>query len=320
MTAMFLLLLAMQVTADDAELRVRVHDAVRAAGKSLADVEGSDDLIAWTLVNTWDEPRHRGVKPRVERLLAAPPMTTSQAALRAMTLARLHPARYRSQLRYCAQFLADNQAVDGLWGEGTAIDPIERDADDPPPPAKRERPFAGSWLPKPFAVKVRRAGPAAGDVANARWAVEGLQAIGAWGRAKFPPELLARAAEAWRAPGREPGDVAWSLNLLLLMQGREPVEDPHLRKALGGLSTAELPADPWRLYERGRETALRDVHAATRALLAAQKPDGTWGGLRETCGAVRFLTDQWRGWFTHPNPTRDGDPILVIPAWPAWAK
>ena len=259
-----------------------VRDAVKRGVEHLKYADGSDDLVAWTLVSAEVPWKDAALDARLKRILGSPPATTSQAALRAMTLERLDARKFREALRHCAQFLADNQAVDGLWGEGSPIDPVE--------PSVKASPIFK------FSVKARRAGPAAGDVANARWAAEGLLACDRAG-ALFPEKLLERAAEAWRVEGRDAGEVAPALATLLHLQTRNFMKDPDVIRAGDRLLKRATPTDPWGLYELKRTSILLnrdlfpDCAAAERALLAAQKPDGSWGTARETCGAVLFL---WR--------------------------
>jgi hypothetical protein len=288
---MTLLLAALLVSAQDP-----ARDALRRGLEHLQHAEGSDDLVAWTLVSA-DVPLSRpALRDRLERVLSRPPATTFEAALRAMMLSRIDPPKYRAALRQCAQFLADNQAVDGLWGEGAPIDAVEPYPADVPP-GRAPRAFGVPARPiVKFPVKARRAGPAAGDVANARWAAEGLLACERAG-AVFAEGLLARAADAWRAEGRDAWEAAPALATLWHLQGRDIWKDPDVAKAQERLRARETPTDPWRLYELRRTSVLLgrdlfpDAAAAGRALQERQRPDGSWGGVRETCGAVLFL---WR--------------------------
>jgi hypothetical protein len=262
-----------------------VREAVRRGVEHLKTAAGDDALVAWTLATADVPEQHPAVRERLERILAAPPATTRQAALRAMLFAELPDAKGRVALRQCAQFFADNQAADGLWGEGAPIDPM-----DPPPPAPK-----GRFKPVlTYPVASRRAGPATGDVANARWAAEGMRACRRGG-ALFPEALLARAAEAWRADGREAWDVAPSLAALRELQKRDPRKDPDVAKAQARLAAQAPPAEPWRLGELKRTMLLlnwepaADRAAVDRALMERQKPDGGWGADEDTCAAVFYL-------------------------------
>jgi hypothetical protein len=72
-----------------------------------------------------------------------PPRTTLEAALRAQAVeyASTNPIRNRNDLLVYALFLADNQAQDGSWGEGKAVEPPPASMIQPEPVARSESPL-----------------------------------------------------------------------------------------------------------------------------------------------------------------------------------
>ena len=274
-------LLLILLQAGDPEVRAAVKWAV----DHLQRADG--DLVLYALL---------GEDTRVEALrkasLARTPVTTSAAAMRARAL---QPLGDVDAVRFCAQFLADNQAADGLWGEGAPIDPVP-----PPPRRKGVIDFAGCVIPAPrYPVKARREGPATGDAANTAAAVEGLMACRLAG-AEFDPALLERAAAGWTAVERDPVATVTVLTILRGLQGRESREDPDVKKAVRTLETSPAPTAPRALYERLQAHLLHDGvllgglpwHRRGREILVErQQPDGSWGDLESTCYALLFLRD-----------------------------
>jgi hypothetical protein len=271
---MTMLLAALLLSAQDP-----VRDAARRGLEHLKHAEGSDDLVLWTLVSADVPLESPAVHERLNKVLQERPATTLQAALRAMTVAQLDARKYQAELHYCAQFFADNQAVDGLWNDGK---PIEAPL------------YAVPRGGAPPAVAARRTGPAAGDVANARRAAEGMLAC-RQGGIVFAEALTARAERAWRIGERDAGELAPGLAALLELQAKNPRQDPDVAEAADRLAAAAPPAAPWLLFGWKRTLARLDRAAGPdgaateRALLAAQKSDGSWGPVQDTCGAILLL-------------------------------
>jgi hypothetical protein len=232
-----------------------------------------------------------------------PPATTSAAALRARALDE------GEAVRFCAQFLADNQAADGLWAPGTPIDPL-------PPPERRRGAihFDGCILAgPPYPVKARRAGPATGEAAVTLEAVEGLMACHLAG-ARFDPAILERAFKGWSAVERDPAETVLVLGILRDLQGREIRDDPDIAKAARRMATSPVPTAPRSLYVRLQAQLLYDGvllggqdwrDRGRRVLLASQEADGRWGDEAATLDAVLFLRDAF--------PRRAGDKIPLKP-------
>jgi hypothetical protein len=163
----------------------------------------SGELVLWTLL-------HAGVKesdPLFSSLLGTMLENkfdfTYQVSLKAMILEELDRVKYQRRIFQCAQFLIDNQCLNGQWnyGEPTPCpEPVGLPGKaDVPTPArvgsegKLERPKVRTWI----RVKKQRAGPATGDNSNSQYAALGLRACLEAGII-LPEEVLTLAAKWWR--------------------------------------------------------------------------------------------------------------------------
>lgn len=249
-------------------------------------------------------PGHEPVFRRLlKEVLSRTPESTRDAALEAMALLALDPIAHRNRLAHCAQFLIDNQAADGRWGVGEAVDPpevppISELPPATPPPDPRKRAF-GLPTPKPpkVTLRKRRDGPAAGDGVNSRWAAWGLLACHRAGW-DAPEGLSEKAAAAWRSGGGDAADVVSALCIHLFLSGKDYKMDRDVLDAVERLGDPERPTDPCSLV--ALKIALGHFGSEKRGgrdwwpqgikiLTEAQKDDGSWGGVLETCAALRYL-------------------------------
>lgn len=167
---------------------------------------GSRELLLLTLI-------HSGVKrtdPVVEDLLQAMLDEelgfTYRVALQAMVLEEIDRVKYQRRLLQCAQFLVDNQCLNGQWtyGEPTTYpEPSLGGSKDvatggPVTPAGGvvvfgEKPAVRIRIP----VKKQRDGPKNGDNSNSQYAALGLRACHDSGIV-LPKEVVQKAAQWWR--------------------------------------------------------------------------------------------------------------------------
>ena len=167
----------------------------------------SDELILWTFT-------HGGVPetdPDFERLLKTVTESklewTYNVSLQAMILEELDRVKYQGRIGQCAQFLVDNQCLNGQWSYGE-VDPFAQDV--PTGTGKKAVASSGGKTkpgvpgqrikPKVFnsiTIKSMKKGPARGDNSNAQYAALGLRACHDAG-VVIPPETIEPAEKWWR--------------------------------------------------------------------------------------------------------------------------
>jgi hypothetical protein len=123
---------------------------------------------------------HAGVPaddPMVQKLLrqalSAKLQRTYCVSLQAMALAKLDPAKYQARLAECAQFLVDNQCINGQWSYGTPTVP-----------------------PSGTTIRKTRDGPLSGNNSCSNFAALGLRACAEAG-IRIPAETFERSIRAW---------------------------------------------------------------------------------------------------------------------------
>src|SRR4051812_1791352 len=148
--------------------------------KSEAAAAGEQrDLVLWTLVKVDVSASDPLVVELLRELLAKPLESTRLAALEAMILHELDPGLYRLRIGWCAQFLIDNQAADGRWDAGRAVEPPPLPP-QPPEPVRKPQDLREFDQPSKFRVfpevllEKRREGAEKGDAPNSLWAALGL--------------------------------------------------------------------------------------------------------------------------------------------------
>jgi hypothetical protein len=289
------LLLALQVAPEEAALR-KGAQFLRSMAVELGD---RNDLLLWTLVSARAPESDPLVQTLLKPLLARPPESTRDAALQAMVLQLLDPVAHRDRLAHCAQFLIDNQAADGRWGPGSPVALPQLPPPPPPPKAGGAREFSlgPSRVPQKITLARRGDGPKEGDAANSLWATLGLSACLS-ARITGPREIAERAAAAWRTENADPADMVSGLTFHLYVQGRNFKKDPDILIALHRLADPARPADPRSLAALKRAMLHYDSEKLVgrewwpegiKILLAAQKDDGSWGSIDDTCAAIRYL-------------------------------
>lgn len=149
----------------------------------------SEELLLWTWARGGVPESDPEFQAALKGLLEKKLEKTYNVSLTAMLLEELDRAKYQKRIAQCAQFLLDNQCVNGQWSYGDPSIFVESVV-VPAPPAK----FKG-------VVKVpitrKRDGPAAGDNSNTMYALLGLRACHDAG-ILLPAASIELAAKWWR--------------------------------------------------------------------------------------------------------------------------
>lgn len=293
----------------------------------------SEDLVLWAFLNAGVPKGDPLFQKLLKGALEAKLQRTYTVSLHAMMLQRLDPEAYRGRIADCAQFLVDNQCVNGQWSYGT---PTVRASDGK--------------------VKKTRDGPLSGNNSCSQFAAMALRACVDAGVA-IPLETFDRAARGWRECQRPEADgrIGWcytrdetphrpygsmtaggvmSLVIHHQLAGRDWREDPVLRAGLEWvryhftvtenfgpveeLMAKEMISDTpnqstelyywlWAVERAATVCGLEKLgtqdwyQEGARELLASQRPDGSWtSGVKrcqpvwDTCYAILFLTRSTR--------------------------
>jgi hypothetical protein len=292
-----------------------------------------EDLVLWALVNAGvpqDDPFFRRI---LNETLEAKLQRTYTVSLQAMALQRIDPVAYRDRIADCAQFLVDNQCINGQWSYGL--------------------PTLGA---RNGEVRRTRDGPLSGNNSCAQFAAMALRAC-VEAKIAIPRETFDRAARSWRdcqrpeADGRagwcytrdesphrpygsmSAGGVA-SLVILNTLAGRDWRQDKALQAGLNWLSyhftttenfgpveelmAKEMISDTpnqstelfywlWAVERAATLCGLEKLGSqdwyreGTQELLASQRANGSWfSGVKrcqpvwDTCYAILFLTKSTR--------------------------
>jgi len=267
------------------------------------------------------------------QVLAVQQQRTYCVSLQAMALATIDPVRYQGRLAECAQFLVDNQCINGQWSYGT-------------PTVK----------PAGIAVKKTRDGPLSGNNSCSSIAVMGLRACVEAG-IRVPVETFERSIRSWHeslrmdadgrggwcytreeSPHRPYGSMSagglaalvvssrlagkdwrqdraaqaaqdWVSYHFTAVENYGPVEELMAKEMISDTpnSNTELYYFLWAV-ERAAAVCGMDKFGArdwytegVHELVAAQRPDGSWfSGVKrcqpvyDTCFAILFLTRSTR--------------------------
>ena len=288
-----------------------------------------DELLLLAFVNAGVSPEDGMFQRLLGQVLTTKQQRTYCVSLQAMTLARLDPVKYQDRIAECAQFLVDNQCINGQWSYGT-------------PTVK----------PSGLTVKRTRDGPLSGNNSCANFAAMGLQACVQAG-IRIPEETFERAIRAWHDSQRleTDGRVGWcytreesphrpygsmsagglaALAICNRLAGRDwrqdkvalaaqdwvsyhftpienygPVEELMAKEMISDTpnSNTELFYYLWAVERAASACGMekfgaRDWYAdGVHEMLAAQRPDGSWfSGVKrcqpvyDTCYAILFLT------------------------------
>ena len=151
---------------------------------------GRDELILYALAHVGvDFSARRAYGDALDEILKKELKHTYQASLTALALEAIDKMKYQWRLAQCAQFLVDNQCVNGQWSYGKPIrypDTLPRGSSDAP---------AGGTV---TAIKItkRGKGPERGDNSNAQYAALGLRACASAG-IQLPDEVFSAGAKWW---------------------------------------------------------------------------------------------------------------------------
>lgn len=274
----------------DKELR----NAARRGATFLSEAEGDDVELRLMAVVDAD-----GFVPRrlVDAVLAVPPASVRSAALQGWALARVDPWLHRPRIAHCIQLILDTQTEDGFWSAGA---PVEA-----PRVLALGRPKIGFDAPRerlPLLKLAPRATAAGkGSPEHAAWAGFGLKGLES-ASIQVPGEVMERAAAAWSGEGLDAVDVVAWRSAFLHWAGTDFRKDAVVLAALERLKAAPFPTSPrdlarlhtamMHLYleKLGEREWFRD---GAKALLSAQKEDGSWGDVESTAWAVYFLPGSW---------------------------
>jgi hypothetical protein len=176
--------------------------------------ESADELILLTYIHAGSEATPR-FKELFDKMMQAPLKSTYSVALQAMVLEELDRVKHQARIHQCAQFLLDNQCVNGQWGYGTPTTypdavPIPRSEVPTGTPRKQAGPTRGvrnfeetepGVRQKPrvlvhLAVKKNRDGGASGDNSNSQYAALGIRACHDAGIV-FPQDVIGKARQWW---------------------------------------------------------------------------------------------------------------------------
>jgi hypothetical protein len=148
----------------------------------------SDELVLWAFVNAGVSKDDPLFDKLLQRVLASRLQRTYSVSLQAMVLERLDPAQYRGRIADCAQFLVDNQCLNGQWSYGTPTVPARQTGE----------------------VKKTRDGPLSGNNSCSQFAAMALRACVDAGIA-IPVETFDRAVRGWRDCQRPEADgrIGW---------------------------------------------------------------------------------------------------------------
>lgn len=147
----------------------------------------NDELLLWTSYQGGVSENDPEFKAALKMILEKKLERTYNVALMAMLLEDLDRIKYQQRLAQCAQFLLDNQCLNGQWGYGDPSIFVES-VQLPPNPKK---------LLRPVTVLKKRDGPASGDNSNSMYAMLGLRACHD-AKILLPVTSVELAAKWWR--------------------------------------------------------------------------------------------------------------------------
>ena len=162
----------------------------------------ANELILWTLIHAGVPESDPEFQRRLKGMLEGPLERTYRVALQAMILEELDRVAYQHRIWQCAQFLVDNQCVNGQWSYGAPTD-LPKGVPTPAKPAvattakldpdgRRLKPK----VPRKMMARKTRDGPPEGDNSNSQYAALGLRACFDAG-VVIPEETVYRALKWW---------------------------------------------------------------------------------------------------------------------------
>ena len=142
----------------------------------------ADELVLWAFVNAGVAPGDPLFDRLLETALTSKLQRTYTVCLTAMSLQKLDPLKYRARIADCAQFLVDNQCINGQWSYGTE-----------------------TVAARGGEVKKTRDGPLSGNNSCSQFAAMALRAC-VDAKIAIPVETFNRAARGWRECQRPEAD------------------------------------------------------------------------------------------------------------------
>ncbi|HVR83916.1 MAG TPA: hypothetical protein VMU54_06355 [Planctomycetota bacterium] len=162
----------------------------------------ANELILWTYVHAGVPETDPDFQKRLKEMLSGPLDRTYRVVLQAMILEELDRAAYQYRIWQCAQFLVDNQCLNGQWLYGTPIELPKGVAT----PAKPAVPTTAKLDPEGRRLKPKvsrklmarktRDGPPEGDNSNSQYAALGFRACFDAG-VQIPEETVYKAVKWW---------------------------------------------------------------------------------------------------------------------------
>jgi hypothetical protein len=155
------------------------------AGKKNGGTEKARELILLAM-------HHSGVRKGdalfdelLKAVLDEELVSTYRTALQAMLLQEVDRVAHQKRIFQCAQFLVDNQCLNGQWDYGT------------PTTYPEPKPSPDIADPPKLLVKAQRTGSDRGDNSNSQYAALGLRACHE-SNIVLPKDVIAKAAQSWR--------------------------------------------------------------------------------------------------------------------------
>jgi Na+-transporting methylmalonyl-CoA/oxaloacetate decarboxylase gamma subunit len=198
--------LAARLTVDPSRVEKAIQKGVawlRNPGYPADYAWSPNELILWTFIHAGVPESDPEFQRRLKQMLDGPLDKTYRVALQAMILEELDRVAYQHRIWQCAQFLVDNQCLNGQWHYGTPTE-IPKGVPTPakPPVATVAKLDGEGRRVKPkvarkMAARKTRDGPAEGDNSNSQYAALGLRAC--FDAGVLPPEdTVLKAVKWWR--------------------------------------------------------------------------------------------------------------------------
>jgi hypothetical protein len=206
------LVLALLAGAQEGVNEVRVQQAIEKGVQFLRtakspDLKGayqnSDELLLWTFIHAGVPATDPKFAEFFKGVTSAPLKRTYKVALLAMCLEEIDAVKYQEKIAQCAQFLVDNQCLNGQWSYGNEVASVKDVKVGEPGPApvasggKGAKPGGKPKPPSKITVKKSQDGPPTGDNSNSQYAALGLRACHDAG-VVVPDGVLSLAAKSWR--------------------------------------------------------------------------------------------------------------------------
>lgn len=204
-------------------------------GHSHSGATHSDELKLFTFIHAGVGPSDAAYQKLLRQVLADELATTYKVSLQAMALEEIDRVRHQHRIAMCAQFLADNQCVNGQWTYGKPTPHAGKIA--PPRASESARvlrsPKTDAGRDKPRVVsriRIRKKlnGPSTGDNSNSQYAALGLRACHDAGIV-FDASLITHAADWWRRS--QNADRGWNY------KDRDPDKAAYLSMTAGAVGS-----------------------------------------------------------------------------------